>query len=240
MYNVLERRKYLKRIIEEKKGYIQSRVGLGNFYDQFIESVKSSSQEENQQKLDDISEKLNEFNADKEELLQVIGETLTRIDQLSANDDLSKKQAELEICRQKVKQFAWEWAVNKISLHMLSRGRKQYEKERQPSVIRAAEKMFTHITQGGYTRIFKPMGSEDIFIVDKNERAKGLLEMSRGTREQLYLAMRLGLIEEYESRAEPLPIIMDDVFVNLTGHLIRDEEVDSVAQMKQSIRNKYR
>ena len=38
--------------------------------------------------------------------------------------------------------------------------------------------------------------------------------MSRGTREQLYLAMRFGLIEEYEARSEPLPIIMDDVFVN--------------------------
>ena len=38
--------------------------------------------------------------------------------------------------------------------------------------------------------------------------------MSRGTREQLYLAMRLGLIEEYEKRAEPLPVIMDDVLVN--------------------------
>ena len=33
---------------------------------------------------------------------------------------------------------------------------------------------------------------------------------------------------------------LDDVFLNLTGRLIRDEEVDSAAQMKQSIRNKYR
>ena len=26
--------------------------------------------------------------------------------------------------------------------------------------------------------------------------------------------MRFGLIEDYETRAEPLPIVMDDVFVN--------------------------
>ena len=38
--------------------------------------------------------------------------------------------------------------------------------------------------------------------------------MSRGTREQLYLAMRLGLIEQYERNAEPLPVIMDDILVN--------------------------
>ena len=41
--------------------------------------------------------------------------------------------------------------------------------------------------------------------------------MSRGTREQLYLAMRFGLIDEYETRSEPLPAVMDDVFVNFDG-----------------------
>ena len=40
------------------------------------------------------------------------------------------------------------------------------------------------------------------------------MQLSRGTREQLYLSMRFGLIEDYETRAEPLPIVMDDVFVN--------------------------
>tara|TARA_B100000953_G_C17799608_1_gene351634 strand:- start:280 stop:594 length:315 start_codon:yes stop_codon:yes gene_type:complete len=58
------------------------------------------------------------------------------------------------------------------------------------------------------------MDSDDIFIVDGNEKMKGLLEMSRGTREQLYLALRFGLISEYEKRSEPLPLVMDDIFVN--------------------------
>ncbi|MBT6601588.1 MAG: hypothetical protein HOB32_08030, partial [Nitrospina sp.] len=74
--------------------------------------------------------------------------------------------------------------------------------------------IFCDVTQGSYARIFKPMGSDDIFIVDENERVKGLLEMSRGTREQLYLALRFGLIEEHEKRSEPLPLVMDDIFVN--------------------------
>ena len=116
---------------------------------------------------------------------------------------------------------------------MLSRAKKQYEKERQPSVIRAAEKMFTHTTQGRYTRIFKPMESDDIFIVDESERAKGILEMSRGTREQLYLAMRFGLIEEYEVRSEPLPIIMDDVFVNFDDDR-NDQMINHVQQFAKS------
>lgn len=38
--------------------------------------------------------------------------------------------------------------------------------------------------------------------------------MSRGTAEQLYLAMRFGLIGEYSRRAPSLPLVLDDVVVN--------------------------
>ena len=209
-----ERKKYLDGIITEKKGYIQPRVRLGGAYDEFIESVKSSSPEENHQKLKGVSNSLSELNAEKDQLLQVLGETKTRIDYLIDNEDMSRQQAEAEIDRQKIRECGREWAVNKIARYMLDKARKKYEKERQPAVIKAAEEIFGHVTQGSYARIFKPMDSDDIFIVDGNERVKGLLEMSRGTREQLYLALRFGLIAEHETRSEPLPLVMDDIFVN--------------------------
>ncbi len=207
----VERIKYLDGIITEKKGYIQSRVGLGDLYDKFIESVKSSSLEENHQKLNSVSRRLSELNAGKDQLLQLIGETKTRVDYLVDNEDMSKQQAKLEIGRQKIRECGREWAINKIALYMLDKARKKYEKERQPAVIKSAEEIFGYVTQGSYSRIFKPMDSDDIFIVDENKQVKGLLEMSRGTREQLYLALRFGLIEEYEKRSEPLPLVMDQI-----------------------------
>ena len=38
--------------------------------------------------------------------------------------------------------------------------------------------------------------------------------MSEGTRDQLFLALRLALVERYVSDAEPLPFIADDLLVN--------------------------
>jgi len=38
--------------------------------------------------------------------------------------------------------------------------------------------------------------------------------LSRGTAEQLYLALRFGFIREYSKRSEPLPLIMDEILVN--------------------------
>ena len=39
-------------------------------------------------------------------------------------------------------------------------------------------------------------------------------ELSRGTCEQLYLAIRLALVGEFADRAQGLPLIMDDCLVN--------------------------
>jgi uncharacterized protein YhaN len=38
--------------------------------------------------------------------------------------------------------------------------------------------------------------------------------LSRGTAEQLYLAIRFGYISNFAAGGEPLPIIMDDILVN--------------------------
>jgi uncharacterized protein YhaN len=38
--------------------------------------------------------------------------------------------------------------------------------------------------------------------------------MSDGTRDQLFLALRIAAVESYAGAAEPLPFIADDLFVN--------------------------
>jgi uncharacterized protein YhaN len=50
----------------------------------------------------------------------------------------------------------------------------------------------------------------------ETESGEGRLteELSRGTAEQLYLALRFGLIEEFARHAEALPVVMDDILVN--------------------------
>jgi uncharacterized protein YhaN len=51
-------------------------------------------------------------------------------------------------------------------------------------------------------------------VIDARERAVAPIDLSRGTREQLYLAVRLGLIEEFAQRGTSLPLVLDEVLVN--------------------------
>ena len=51
-------------------------------------------------------------------------------------------------------------------------------------------------------------------MIDADNRAIPPIDLSRGTREQLYLAVRLGLIEEFAQRGTSLPLVLDEILVN--------------------------
>lgn len=221
--SILDTQKLLKEKIAQKREIIQSNVGLGSYFDKFVETVQTVPLEEIKQKQSRLQVELEEQHDHREQLLQDIGETLNEIEKLSSNNDLIAKQTELEVLKQQLQSLAREWAAYKGALVLLEAAKQKYEKTRQPGVIRSAENLFTQITGGNYRRIIKPIDQDEVLIENDRHERKGVLEMSRGTREQLYLAMRFGLIDEYETRSEPLPAVMDDVFVNFDDE--RDERI---------------
>ena len=224
--SIQETQKSLKEKMAQKRELIQSNVGLGSHFDNFIEAIQNIPLEEIKQKLSRLLAKIEELHDDREQLLQDLGETRNEIDKLSTNNDLLAKQTELEILKQRLRTLAQEWAAHRGALVLLDMAKQKYEKTRQPGVIRSAENLFSQITGGSYPRIIKPFDQSELLIENDRHQRKGILEMSRGTREQLYLAMRFGLIDEYETRSEPLPAVMDDIFVNFDDE--RDERIINI------------
>jgi uncharacterized protein YhaN len=224
--SAFETYKALKKTVEQKRGIIHSNVGLGQHFDQFLEGIQSTPLEEIKQKLGKRIAEYSELQETREQLLQDIGETRNELEKLSSNNDLVDRQNELESHKQELKMVAETWASYRSALVLIDEAKKRYEKNRQPGVIRAAENLFAKITNGTYSHIIKPIDSEDILVEDAQHKRKGVQEMSRGTLEQLYLSMRFGLIDEYESRSEPLPAVLDDVFVNFDDE--RDERLIEV------------
>ena len=57
------------------------------------------------------------------------------------------------------------------------------------------------------------MGRTIEVVTDRGEIKRPEI-LSRGTAEQLYLAIRFAYITNYSAHSESLPVIMDDVLVN--------------------------
>lgn len=91
---------------------------------------------------------------------------------------------------------------------------REFERTRQPRVLAQASKMFSLVTEGRYERLLQRESDNKTVLINKDKESLALETLSRGTAEQLYLCIRLALASEFGRRSEPLPIVMDDVFVN--------------------------
>ncbi len=143
-----------------------------------------------------------------------IGALTARIGQLEGAEEIGALRQELAIVEGTAAAMARAWAVRAVTLRLLEETRHRYERERQPDVIRAAETQFARITGGRYTRIVAPPGDASVRVETEGGESRVTEELSRGTAEQLYLALRFGLIEEFARHAEALPVVMDDILVN--------------------------
>ncbi|QPJ61859.1 MAG: AAA family ATPase [Candidatus Nitronauta litoralis] len=199
---------------QDARRRIQERVGGGGDYKLFVESLGRTKPNELEAELERIAQRLEENRAESRRLRESMGKLEGEAERLVSEETLLEKQTQQESLRAEINRHAREWAKRALAEALLKKAKDRYEKTRQPGVIVAAAKRFERITEGRYQNIIKRFEEDNLVIQDKDLRETGVVEMSRGTREQLYLSLRLGLIEEYESRAEPLPIIMDDVFVN--------------------------
>lgn len=107
---------------------------------------------------------------------------------------------------------AHRWMVYRTAEDLLKRAKARYRNEREPKIIAAASRYFATMTEGHYPFLFAP--KEDGFIVERTDgRRFSPDQLSRGTVEQLYVAIRLALAENYQS-SSPYPLIMDDILAN--------------------------
>ena len=59
-----------------------------------------------------------------------------------------------------------------------------------------------------------PKGSPFILAQKADEKLLKVDELSTGPRDQLYLSLRIAALEQFMERRGPLPLVLDDLFVN--------------------------
>ncbi|WP_340022665.1 AAA family ATPase [Paenibacillus sp. FSL K6-1096] len=153
-------------------------------------------------------------------LLQQRGKLLQEREELAerCREDMALQQ--LEEQRAALRQLAGQYAVTALAAELIGRTRRIYEQEKQPQVLQLASVYFAKLTHGEYRRIVMTLGHKELKAEHKDA---GLLDsglLSRGTAEQLYLAIRLALAETMGSKVK-LPLFFDDLFVNFDEHRLR-------------------
>jgi len=155
-------------------------------------------------------------NADLEirELSNRQGSIQRDLKNLTGEEESSRLRAERHRWLEEMRGHAREWAIRTIAENLLKEAQGKFEKERQPDVVRHSEEFFRNITDGRYQTVFSPLDSSEIQVTDSSGVPKQPNQLSRGTREQLFLSLRFGLIRELGQRSERLPVVLDEALVN--------------------------
>ena len=139
----------------------------------------------------------------------------TELAQMETETESSRLRLERSLLMERLREAADEWSKLALADLMLTATRRKFEEDRQPTVIRHAERCFREITDDRYDRLYAPIGEQTVEVREAaSGDTKGPEQLSRGTREQLYLALRFGLIREFSEHGERLPVIVDEALIN--------------------------
>ena len=136
------------------------------------------------------------------------------IQQLESDNRGSVLRARRQEHLTRLRDLTREWATNMIADRLLHDAIRAFEESQQPQVLREASNAFDAMTAGAYHQLLVPDGAEEIIALGRDGREVTVMEMSRGTREQAYLALRIGLIRAFGQRVRALPVLVDDILVN--------------------------
>jgi len=100
-----------------------------------------------------------------------------------------------------------------LALNAADAALKVYRDNHRSSMIKQASDAFARITQGRYSRLetFQNGVSEQLVAIDKDGGSKESSALSKGTRLQLFLALRIAGYHEYAKSRPPVPFIADDI-----------------------------
>ncbi len=135
---------------------------------------------------------------------------------LEASADVPTRQAELESLRAELARAAHQYRVVTTAAGLVRETLRSYVRDRQPGVLERASTAFTEVTGGRFRAVVQEAAEDADGIVVEQWDGTTLTpdRLSRGTCEQLYLAIRLALVGDFASRGQALPLIMDDCLVN--------------------------
>ncbi len=126
----------------------------------------------------------------------------------------AEKRLELATVDRQLRDGVQRWQVLSACSLALESVRAVYERDRQPEVLREASTYLAELTSGRYRRIWTTMGGRMLSVDDSEGRPISVDVLSCGTREQIFLSLRLALVSAYARRGIRLPVVMDDVLVN--------------------------
>jgi uncharacterized protein YhaN len=212
--SLLERRFELEELLDRAKQEL-SNAASGQSTMAIVESdLENYDPEHNASCIATIGSELDDLAIDIEDAFENLGRFKREIELLENDRSGAELRFEREQQLSELTSLAEEWFALAWSVNSLEELRIEFEQSHQPPILARAKEYLSRLSGDRYDNIWTPMGERTLCVDDADGSTLRIEHLSGGTREQLFLAIRLAMIEHFSNQGVELPIVLDDILVN--------------------------
>ena len=212
----LEKRKAIQDRIDGLRETL-SALARGQGVDEFIARVQA----ENADDLPQRKASLEGRKTEKTRIMQDVQAGLIRLNHEKntlerAGDRAADLFQQAESVAATLQQDAARFIRLRLAAHFLRNQIERFREENQGPLLEKSGQVFKQMTQGAFDGLAAIFNNDDVPVM-VGRRGDGTTVpvegMSDGSRDQLYLALRLAAMDRYLEEHEPMPLILDDLLI---------------------------
>lgn len=146
------------------------------------------------------------------------GQLKAAFDALNGSDAAARAAARQQEAAAGMAEAAERYLRLKTAARLLQWSMERFRQTRQGPMLARASEIFQALTLGSFSRLLVDADSHDsprlVSIRTDGNKPVEVPGLSEGTRDQLYLALRLAALDQQASQGNCMPLIADDLFIN--------------------------
>jgi len=169
--------------------------------------------------LQSCTEQIKELEQERSSIDQSIGELRTLLKQMDGNAIAAQAADEAQLALAEVEDLSTRYMRFHLAASVLRKSIDRYREQNQGPLVKRASELFQRLTMNRFCGLktdYSGQNDQPILVGLRTQDNVHIptTGMSDGTRDQLYLALRLASIERYIDKNAPIPLILDDILIN--------------------------
>lgn len=164
----------------------------------------------------DLGRQLEAVRLEQDALMTDLTLATTQLEKIAGQDDAACAESDRQDALAKMANAAERYIKVYTASRLLKWAIERYRETKQGPMLTRAGEIFGALTLGSFQKLTVDFDSDplELYGLRPGGELVGIAGMSDGTRDQLYLALRLAALELHLGQGHALPFIADDLFIN--------------------------
>jgi len=169
------------------------------------------------EKIAELGRQIQELGQKRLDLAGEIARSAKELELMDGNSRAADAAEKVQGIASRIREGVDQYLRLRMALVILRREIERYRKENQGPLLTRGGAYFQRLTLNSFTGLTTDINEKDepvlLGVRPAGERVR-IEAMSDGTRDQLYLSLRLASLEKYLEASEPMPFVVDDILIN--------------------------